>query len=53
MRTGRWLDYGDRASARDPMPHNNLLVSILNAFDVPASSFGNPEYCTGPLPGLI
>jgi hypothetical protein len=45
VRTGRNLTYG-------AVPHNNLLVSILNAMDVPATTFGNPAYCTGPLAGL-
>jgi hypothetical protein len=33
-------------------PHNNLLVSCLNLMGVPATTFGNPAYCTGPLAGL-
>lgn len=45
LRTGRYLTYsGD--------PHGNLLTSLLNAVGVPATSFGNPAYCTGPLSGL-
>jgi hypothetical protein len=32
--------------------HNNLLVSLLNAYGDPATTFGNPAYCTGPLSGL-
>ncbi len=40
------LDYGDR-------PHNDLLLSVLHAFGLEsASSFGAPEYCTGPLESL-
>jgi hypothetical protein len=43
VRTGRFLSgYGRE-------PHNNLLVSILNAFGVQTNTFGNPAYCTGPL----
>jgi hypothetical protein len=34
------------------LPQNNLHVSILNAMGVPATTFGNPAYCTGPLTGL-
>jgi hypothetical protein len=46
VRPGRLLKFsGD-------VPHNNLLVSCLNAMGVPATTFGNPAYCTGPLPGL-
>ncbi len=45
FKTGRYLDYkGD--------PHNNLLVSLCQAMDVPVDTFGNPAYCTGPLSGL-
>ncbi len=32
--------------------HNNLLVSCLNLMDVPATTFGNPAYCTGRLTGV-
>lgn len=46
LRTGRVLSY-DHAS------HNDLLVSVQNAMGVPASTFGHPDYCTGPLPGLV
>ena len=34
------------------VPHNNLLVSCLNLMDVPATTFGNPAYCTGRLAGV-
>jgi hypothetical protein len=45
LQMGRFLSYqGDW--------HNNLLVSICNAMDVPVTTFGNPAYCTGSLPGL-
>jgi hypothetical protein len=46
IETGRLLTYGGR-------PHNDLLVSILNAFGVAATTFGAPEHCTGPLEGLL
>lgn len=32
--------------------HNNLLVSILNAFGGAHTSWGDPAFCTGPLRGL-
>lgn len=48
LKTGRLLTY-DKAPS---VPHNNLLVSILNMFDVPATTFGYPAYCTGPLAKL-
>ena len=47
LRTGRWLRFtGD-------VPHNNLLLSLINAMGLPDPSFGRPEWCTGPLPGLL
>jgi hypothetical protein len=45
--TNRWLKYTGNP------PHNNLLVSILNAMGVPATRFGTPEWCTGPLPRVV
>jgi hypothetical protein len=45
LRSGRWLVH-DHAS------HNDLLVAILNRFGNPRTSFGDPMYCTGPLPNL-
>lgn len=35
------------------VPHNNLWVSCLNMFGVETNTFGNPNYCTGPLSGLV
>jgi hypothetical protein len=32
--------------------HGNLFVSLLNMYDIPATTFGNPAYCTGALSGL-
>jgi hypothetical protein len=29
------------------------LVSILNVLGVPSTTFGKPEWCTGPLTGLL
>jgi hypothetical protein len=48
LRTGRYLDYTGQS-----LPHNNLLVSLLNAMDVPDRSFGKTDWCTGPLSGLL
>ena len=43
---GRFLHYeGD-------IPHNNLLVSLLQSFGLPDATFGEPEWCDGPLSGL-
>jgi Protein of unknown function (DUF1552) len=49
IRTGRFLSF-------DPgkkILHNNLLLSILHAFDLPEKSFGHAPWCTGPLAGLL
>jgi hypothetical protein len=45
LRTGRWLRFNG-------LPHNNMLVSILNLFGDPRTTFGDPKHCTGPLTGL-
>jgi hypothetical protein len=47
LRTGRYLRYdGDR-------PHNDLLVSLAQTMGLTdVTTFGNPAYCTGPLPDL-
>jgi hypothetical protein len=45
LRTGRWLDFNGA-------PHNNLLVSILNLFGDPRTTFGTPSACTGALSNL-
>ncbi|WP_437318224.1 DUF1552 domain-containing protein [Sorangium sp. So ce385] len=45
LRTGRWVRYPS-------LPHNNLLVSILNLFGDTRTTFGDPRYCTGPLTNL-
>ncbi len=46
LRTGRYLKY-------DGVPHNNLLVSLLNGLGLDDVTFGDPRFCTGALPGLI
>lgn len=33
--------------------HGDLFVSFLNAMGVPATTFGHPEFCKGPVPGLV
>jgi hypothetical protein len=42
---GRYLEYDDHT-------HNDLLVSIQNAFGVESETFGVESYCNGPLPRL-
>jgi len=46
LELGRFLPY------EDDIPHNDLLVSLLQAFGLPDSTFGDPEWCNGPLPKL-
>ncbi|HVJ17088.1 MAG TPA: DUF1552 domain-containing protein [Polyangiaceae bacterium] len=47
LQTGRFLRFeGER-------PHNDLLVSLLQVMGLPDETFGNPEWCTGPLTGLV
>jgi hypothetical protein len=46
LRGGRWLDFGGRS-------HNDLLVTLLNLFGHDEQTFGDPEYCEGPLTGLV
>ena len=43
LRTGRWLKYGG-------LPHNRLLVSILNLFGDTRTSFGDERFAAGALP---
>lgn len=46
FRTGRALEYTAAS-------HNDLLVSVLNAMGVPATTFGQADLCHGALPGLV
>jgi len=58
VKTGRYVRY---PRVKDTMAwpayskgpaHNDLFVSFANLMGVPATTFGNPAVCTGPLPGL-
>ena len=46
LRTGRFLKFGGRS-------HNDLLVSILNLFGDPRTTFGDAQYCDGPILTLV
>jgi hypothetical protein len=47
LKMGQHFDYAlDRG-------HNDLLVSLLNAFGIEAATFGDEESCTGPLTELM
>ena len=45
LKTGRWIKYQDKNSS-------DLLVSILNLCGDDRKKFGDPNFCTGSLPGL-
>jgi hypothetical protein len=47
LKSQRWLKVKSQ-------PHNNLLVSIMNAMGLPGErTFGDPDFCTGPLKDLV
>ncbi len=46
IRGNRWLN-------RPGASHGDLYVSIMNAMGIPATTFGDPLYSKGPLPGLL
>lgn len=45
LRPGRYLQFPRRS-------HNDVLVSLLNLMGVEETTWGNPNYCAGPLSGL-
>lgn len=45
LRRGRWVQHPH-------VSHNDLLVSILNLFGGQYTTFGDPEFCAGPLATL-
>ncbi len=49
---GKTFNLGRRLKFNDAS-HNDLLVSIQNAFGITANQFGDPKYTTGPLSGLV
>ena len=48
LRTGRYLSYDGQS-----LPHNDLLVSLINALGVPDTRFGKSDWCTGALTRLL
>jgi hypothetical protein len=46
FQTGRYLKYDGN------VPHNNLLLSLVQSMGLDDQSFGLPEWCQGPLSGL-
>ena len=49
LKTGRFLTFPNKPA----VPHNNMLVSIMNAMGLPDQTCGNPAYCTGPISGMV
>lgn len=47
LKTGQFLDL---AAGR---PHNDLLLTVMQAMGVQDTSFGDPKYCTGPIQQLL
>lgn len=47
LKTGQFLAYDGEH------PHNDLLITILNAMGIEATTFGDPGYCSGPLSELV
>lgn len=56
FQTGQYLTYGPLSTSTSTgistTPHNGLLVSILNAFGLPITTYGSPSSSNGPLTGL-
>jgi hypothetical protein len=46
LQTGQHLDFDGRA-------HNDLLVTLMQAMGLNIDTFGNPDYVTGPLSGVL
>lgn len=49
---GGAIDVGRYVQAPDTA-HNDLLLAIMAAFGVERSTFGDPDFCTGPMPGVL
>ncbi|HTQ04480.1 MAG TPA: DUF1552 domain-containing protein [Polyangiaceae bacterium] len=49
FQTGRYIDCVENGT--NPS-HSNLLVTLMNAMGVEQTTFGRPEFCTGPLKAL-
>jgi hypothetical protein len=50
---GSALETGRLLSFDNAPPHNNLLLSLVQLMGGSDDSFGRPEWCTGPLQGLV
>jgi hypothetical protein len=53
FKTGRYLKLPANPKSGRGMPHNDLFVSLAQAMGLAdVTTFGNPDCCNGPLPGL-
>ncbi len=52
FKTGQYLTFDMPDDASGGRSHNDLLIAIANALGHPITTFGEPEYCKGPLSGL-
>jgi hypothetical protein len=46
IKTGQHIDVGG-------VPHQKLLVTLLNAMGIMETTFGDPAYGSGPLAGVL
>ncbi len=49
---GGYFRSGRHVRVPSGTPHNDLLLTIAQAFGLPDTSFGDPAFCTGPLEAL-
>lgn len=49
---GGWFDTGRTIQLPQRPAHTDVLISVLNAFGIEGSDFGNPDFNNGPLAGL-
>lgn len=49
---GGHFDTGRHVVQPSPVGHQQLMVSLMQAYGIEGDTFGNPEYGTGPLAGL-
>lgn len=52
FKTGRYLKLPANPKSDRGMPHSDLFVSLAQAMGLDIQTFGNPDCCNGPLPGL-
>jgi hypothetical protein len=48
LKMGRYLKF----NYKDTVRHNNLLLSFVNSMGIEDTTFGKPDWCTGPLSGM-